>query len=57
MIRISNSVIIRNFNFDAFFFLRYFRTVLKIFIPLSLTIISILTSLNFFNEKDRASGI
>ena len=57
MIRTPDSVIIRNSGLDAFFFLRYLRTVLKIFIPLSLTIIPILTPLNLLDGKDRAGGV
>jgi len=57
MIRTPNSVIIRNFNFDAFFFLRYFRIFLKIFVPLSLIIIFILILLNLFNKKNSVNNI
>jgi len=57
VIRTPNSVIIRNSGFDAFFFLRYLRTLLKIFVPLSLIIIPILIPLNLFDGKNSAGSI
>jgi len=42
----SDSEFIRKCGLDAYFFLRYLRTLLKIFIPLSLVILPILLPLN-----------
>jgi len=50
-------VILQKSGLDAFFFLRYLRTLLKIFIPLSLTIIPILIPLNLFDGKNAVEGV
>ena len=44
--RTSNSDFIQKCGLDAYFFLRYLRTLLKIFVPLALVILPILLPLN-----------
>ena len=44
--RTSNSDFIQKCGLDAYFFLRYLRTLLKIFVPLSLLILPILIPIN-----------
>jgi len=53
----SDWVILQKSGLDAFFFLRYLRTLLRIFIPLSLTIISILIPLNLVDEKNAVEKV
>jgi len=57
VIRISNSIIIRNFNFKAFFLFQYLRIFLKTFVFLNLIIIFILIFLNLFNKKNFINNI
>ena len=49
--RTSNSDFIQKCGLDAYFFLRYLRTLLKIFIPLALVILPILIPLNFVDGR------
>ena len=49
--RTSSSDFIQKCGLDAYFFLRYLRTLLKIFIPLSLVILPILIPLNFVHGR------
>ena len=53
----SNWIILQKFDLDAFFFLRYLRTLLKIFVSLSLIIIFILMSLNLVYEKNASNEV
>ena len=53
----SDWVILQKFDLDAFFFLRYLRTLLKIFVSLSLIIILILMSLNLVYEKNASNEV
>jgi len=55
--QISDWVILQKSDLDAFFFLRYLRTLLRIFISLSLIIISILISLNLVDEKNTVKKV
>jgi len=55
--RTSDWVILQKFDLDAFFFLRYLRTLLKIFVSLSLIIISILMSLNLVYGKNASNEV
>ncbi|KAI9824922.1 MAG: hypothetical protein M1832_001527 [Thelocarpon impressellum] len=49
----SNSDFIQKCGLDAYFFLRYLRTLLKIFIPLALVILPVLLPLNQVNGRGR----
>lgn len=49
--RTSNSDFIQKCGLDAYFFLRYLRTLLKIFVPLSLLILPILIPINLVNGR------
>ncbi len=53
----SDWIILQKFNLDAFFFLRYLHTLLKIFVSLSLIIILILMSLNLIYEKNASNEV
>ena len=53
----SDWVILQKFDLDAFFFLRYLRTLLKIFVSLSLIIIPILVPLNLVHGKNATNGV
>ena len=57
--RTSNSDFIQKCGLDAYFFLRYLRTLLKIFIPLTVIILPILLPINHHGGKgaDFATGI
>ena len=59
MFRTSNSDFIQKCGLDAYFFLRYLRTLLKIFIPLAVIILPILLPINHHGGKggDFATGI
>ena len=57
VIQTPDSVIIRNSGLDAFFFLRYLRTLLKIFILLSLILIPVLIPLNLIEGKNFVGGV
>ena len=47
----SNSDFIQKCGLDAYFFLRYLRTLLKIFIPMALVILPVLIPLNFVHGR------
>lgn len=49
--RTSNSDFIQKCGLDAYFFLRYLRTLLKIFVPLSLLILPILIPINLVHGR------
>lgn len=49
--RTSNSDFIQKCGLDAYFFLRYLRTLLKIFIPMALVILPILIPLNLVHGR------
>ena len=49
--RTSNSEFIQKCGLDAYFFLRYLRTLLKIFIPLAFLILPILIPLNYVHGR------
>ncbi len=51
MFRTSNSDFIEKCGLDAYFFLRYLRTLLKIFIPVALVILPILLPINAVGGK------
>ena len=53
----SDSVILRKSGLDAFFFMRYLNTLLKVFVLLTLLIIPILIPLNFIHEKSGSGGV
>ncbi|KAI9766708.1 MAG: hypothetical protein M1840_006352 [Geoglossum simile] len=57
VLRISDPELIRQSSLDAYFFLRYLSTLLKIFAPLTLVVIPILVPLNAMNGKDSAGGV
>ncbi|KKZ68051.1 hypothetical protein EMCG_06262 [[Emmonsia] crescens] len=50
--RTSNSEFIQKCGLDAYFFLRYLRMLLKIFVPLSFIILPVLIPLNKIGGKD-----
>ena len=52
-----DSVIIQNSGLDAFFFLRYLRTLVKVFVLLSLILIPVLVPLNLIDGKNSAGGV
>ena len=54
MLRTSNSDFIQKCGLDAYFFLRYLRTLLKIFVPLACLILPILLPLNAKNGRGSA---
>ena len=56
MIKTSNSEFVQKCGLDAYFFLRYLRTLLKIFIPAAFVIIPILVPLNVVNGKGSDNG-
>ena len=47
----SNSAFIEKCGLDAYFFLRYLRTLLKIFIPMAIIILPILLPINYVHGK------
>ncbi|KAK2841539.1 hypothetical protein FQN49_006156 [Arthroderma sp. PD_2] len=51
--RTSNSEFIKKCGLDAYFFLRYLRMLLKIFIPLSIVILPVLLPVNKVGGRDR----
>ncbi|WEW57982.1 hypothetical protein PRK78_003449 [Emydomyces testavorans] len=51
----SNSEFIQKCGLDAYFFLRYLRMLLKIFIPLSLLVLPVLLPVNKVDGRDRNS--
>ncbi len=53
----SDRVILQKSGLDAFFFLRYLRTLLKIFVPLSLIVVPILVPLNLVHGKNAPGGV
>ena len=53
----SDRVILQKSGLDAFFFLRYLRTLLKIFVPLSSIIVPILIPLNLVHGKNASGGV
>jgi len=57
MFQISDRVILQKSGLDAFFFLRYLRTILKIFIPLSVIVIPVLVPLNLVHGKNAPGGV
>ncbi|KAH0566426.1 hypothetical protein GP486_000174 [Trichoglossum hirsutum] len=52
-----DSDIIRECGLDAYFFLRYLRTLLKIFVPLALVIIPVLLPLNVRSGRGEVGGV
>ncbi len=54
MFQLLDRIILKHSDLDAFFFLWYIRTLLTIFISLSIIIISSLVSLNLINDNDAA---
>ena len=57
MFQTSDRVILQKSGLDAFFFLRYLRTLLKIFVFLSLIIIPVLVPLNLVHGKNAPGGV
>jgi len=57
MFQISDRVILQKSGLNAFFFLRYLRTILKIFIPLSVIVIPVLVPLNLVHGKNAPGGV
>jgi calcium permeable stress-gated cation channel len=55
--RTSNSDFIHKSGLDAYFFLRYLRTLLKIFIPLALLILPILIPINYVGGLGEAGNV
>ncbi len=51
MVHTSNSEFVQKCGLDAYFFLRYLRTLLKIFVPAALIIVPILIPLNVVGGK------
>lgn len=54
MFQLFDRIILQHSGLDAFFFLRYIRTLLIIFISLSVVIISCLVPLNLLDDNDVA---
>ena len=52
-----DSVFIRRSGLDAYFFLRFLRTLLKLFIPLALVVLPILIPLNIVSGYSGKSGV
>jgi len=57
VLQTSDRVILQKSGLDAFFFLRYLRTLLKIFVPLSLIVVPILVPLNLVHGKNAPGGV
>ena len=57
MFQTPDRVILQNSGLDAYFFLRYLRTLLKVFVCLSLIIIPILVPLNLSYGTNAQSGV
>ncbi|KAI9673862.1 MAG: hypothetical protein M1817_002068 [Caeruleum heppii] len=55
--RTSNSDFINKCGLDAYFFLRYLRTLLKIFLPLALLILPVLVPLNSVGGRGSAFAV
>ena len=55
--RTSDETILQKSGLDAFFFLRYLRTLLRIFVSLSAIIIPILVPLNLVHGKHASGGV
>ncbi|KAH0542935.1 hypothetical protein FGG08_002704 [Glutinoglossum americanum] len=55
--RTSNSDFIQKSGLDAYFFLRYLRTLLKIFIPIALVILPILLPMNLIGGLGPDGGV
>jgi len=53
--QLLDRIVLQHSDLDAFFFLQYIRTLLTIFISLSIIVILILVSLNFRDDNDAAS--
>ena len=51
VMRTSNSDFIQKCGLDAYFFLRYLRTLLKIFVPLAIIILPILIPMNYVHGR------
>ena len=54
MFQLLDKIILQHSDLDAFFFLRYIRTLLIIFISLSIVVILCLVSLNLLDDNDAA---
>ena len=52
-----NLIVFQKFDFDGFFFLRYFEMFLKIFVFFNSIIISIFIFLNFVHKKNKSNAI
>jgi calcium permeable stress-gated cation channel len=57
LLRTPDLELIRTCGMDAYFFLRYLSTLLRIFVPLALVIIPILVPLNIIDGKNDLGGI
>lgn len=57
MVQTLDRVILQKSGLDAYFFLRYLRTLLRIFIALSLIVISTLVPLNLIHGKNAPGGV
>jgi len=53
----SDKAILDTCGLDVFFFLRYLRTVLKLFIPLIFVVLLILIPLNAVHRKGAHAGV
>ena len=56
MVKTSNSEFVQKCGLDAYFFLRYLRTLLKIFVPAAFIILPILVPLNAVHGKGNTSA-
>lgn len=57
MVQTLDRVILQKSGLDAYFFLRYLRTLLRIFIALSLIVIPTLVPLNLIHGKNAPGGV
>lgn len=55
--RTEDSYILQNAGPDAFFFLRYLRTIIKIFIPTAAVVLPILLPLSIVHGKKSSAGV
>ena len=57
MFQLLDRIILQHSGLDAFFFLRYIRTLLTIFTSISVIVISSLVPLNLLDDNDAAGRI
>lgn len=55
--KLSDSDIIAKYGLDAYLFLRYLKTLLRIFFPLALVIVPVLIPINLLDGRGRRGGV